>query len=371
MKNGAWDNFKKKLTDAKDIKDGTWFTTLLQKVLQHHADNVNGDTFCKKYPGIDKERIAYKLIALAAQKTGISGGAAAAAISAAELAAFETAGATLAVAVGAFVGELSATSYTQLTLIYDISVVLDAPLDANDPEDLMLMFWYALGVNIWEDAANALLVAGPKSATYLGRKVLRSGIRKAMQKVAAKFGGEKLARKLTEKTLLRLAVPGVNIPIAYFANKWFTKKLGKRVLKRLNHRRAALRPLIRLLKTERRFQLLALPTIFQVGICDEAKDISSLVIEMQDTVTRKLLLTEDENTVIEEMIGISFDSFLKQLEPVQEVEAKEALIEIAICSHLFSKAKKESLAKLAKMAEAFGIIVDSDRVRRLEKELSA
>lgn len=76
--------------------------------------------------------------------------------------------------------------------MYDISVVLDARLDKDDPEDMLTIFWCVLGVNIWEDVASAVLKVGPRGAEYLGRKALRSGIRTALTNLATKVGGTKL-----------------------------------------------------------------------------------------------------------------------------------------------------------------------------------
>jgi transposase-like protein len=79
---------------------------------------------------------------------------------------------------------------------------MGAPFDLNDPEDIMTMFWYAFGVNKYESIANLGLKSGPRTAEYLGRQALRSGIREAMQKVAARLGGQELAKTITEKALL-------------------------------------------------------------------------------------------------------------------------------------------------------------------------
>ncbi len=252
------------------------------------------------------------MIASSAHYAGLAGASAAGAITLAELAAPESGGTSLAAAAAAFVGELTSTTYIQLKMIYNISVVLGAPLDAADPEDLMTMFWYALGIQKWQEAANAVLSAGPRSTEYLGRKALRSGIRAAMQQVANKFGGQQLARQLTERACLRLLVPGVNMPLAYWANKRFTKKLGRIASTRLKHR-AAIVPAVRNLEKENRdIQLLALPVIFHIGIALEESADGSRTIELQDTVTRKLKLSSTERDAVFDLIEVPYDEFLQK-----------------------------------------------------------
>ncbi len=370
MKKAIREALKNRLEEAKELKGGTWLTKLIKKLLEHHAKKVNAQYFIKKYPGLDRERIAHRLIQSSAQAAGISGASAAAAISAAELGAVETGGATLAVAISSFAAEVSGTTYIQLKLVYDISVVLDVALDLDDPEDVMAMFWYALGINIWEEMANAFMTAGPRSAAYLGRKALRAGIRKAAQKVLARFGGQKLAQRLTEKAVLRLAVPGVNMPVAYFVNKAFTKHLGRTTIKRLKHRRAAIQPLTRLLRAERICQLFALPTIFHLGIYDEAKEIRSLVVEMLDTVNRRLRIQEEEEPIVEELIEMSFSEFLVRVGRLQDATAKEPLIDLAFYAHVFSDAGDANGSKLRGFVEVLGEPFDKTRVAKLAKDFN-
>lgn len=161
----------------KQVEEGTWFLKIIQLVLTEHAMKVNGEYFKKKYVGLDNERIAYRLIKTTANYTAITGGLAAVAVSAAELSTVVTGGATLSVFAASLIGEISYISYLQLKLVYDISVVLYARLDKDDPEDMLTIFWYALGVNIWEDVTNTVVLkVGPRGVAYLGRKALRAGI---------------------------------------------------------------------------------------------------------------------------------------------------------------------------------------------------
>ncbi len=225
----------------KEMQEGTWFTKLLQRLITDHAAKVNGDYFKKKYIGLNNENIANQLTKTTANYAAIAGGITAAAASAAELSEAVSAGATTAAVVVSLIGEISYISYLQLKLVYDISIVCDARLDKDDPEDILTIFWAALGVNIWEDVSSALLKAGPRSAEYLGRKALRAGVRKAMVSVATRLGGAQLAKKITEKALLKLIVPGVNIPITALADRSFTKVLGKKAITTFKSRGVAIR----------------------------------------------------------------------------------------------------------------------------------
>src|SRR5690606_1332050 len=110
-----------------------------------------------------------------------------------------------------------------------------------------------------------------------------------------RVGGQQLARKITEKALLKLLVPGINIIVAASINKIFTNKLGKQAIKTFNNRSLAIDSLEQLTKYDRSFQLLAVPLIYHVGIHDITK--AEKVIEMQNTTFKYLQTNEEENNI--------------------------------------------------------------------------
>lgn len=321
----------------KHFRDGTWFETLVQMILTKHAEKVNAEYFKKKYIGLDNERVAYKLVDTTSKYVAIAGGVAAATASAAQLSAAVTAGATLAAFGATLIGEISFITYKQLQMIYDISVILDARLNKDDPEDILTIFWFSLGVNVWEDVANLALKAAPRSAEYLGRKALRSGVRSGLQKVLVKLGGTKLAQELTEKALLKMMVPGINIPIAATVNKTFTKSLGKKAIKSFKTRGACIRSVDNLKETERFHQILSIAIIYHIGIIDEPVDKVSKCIEMQNTVSKRVEVREEEESLIDNLIDLEFEEFCFVLKDVENIAAKENLANIACYSSLVSK----------------------------------
>ena len=360
--------FRKRIEELKEFRDGTFLASLLKRLFEEHVKSTTAQFFRSKYPALDSERIAFRLIKNAAHAAGLSGAAAASAVTAAELGAVESAGATLAVAAASFASEISATTYIQLRMVCDIATVFDAPFDPNDPEDLITMFWYAFGVNKWEDAFNAAIKVGPRSAEYLGRKALRSGLRKALQNVAFKLGGAQLGRKITERALLKLIVPGINLPIAYLANVYFTKKLGKATIQHVKRRAAALRSLPALLASERKYQLTALALIYQIGIANEPIVGSSLVIEMQDILTRKLAIQDSEEPILENLIGMKFSEFNGLLRQVADGVCVDALSQIAHISCVMS-ADEGSQIRLEEALKCLGREIVPSLLQSLRKEM--
>jgi hypothetical protein len=311
---------------VKHIQEGTWFTKVLQMVLNESPQNLDAKFFEKKYIGLNNEQKAKQLIKATANYTGIVGGCAAGVVSAAEVSTLFTGGWSLTAAGASLIGEISLITYLQLKLVYEISILLNARLDREDPEDILTLFWFALGINIWDDVSNIVLKAGPRSAEYLGRKALRAGIRKGIQRMVTKVGGTRLARKITEKALLKLIVPGVNIPIAALVNINFTKKLGDLAIKKFKTRGTIIPIIDNLLELDRYYSVLSIPLIYHVGIFDNNdKKGLNCIIEMQSNTTKRLSLTNEEENLIDDIVQLDFDEFCELLTEIKEPSAARLL----------------------------------------------
>lgn len=362
------DQFKMMFKDnpVEEIKSGSWFTKILQLVLSD-SNNLSAEYFTRKYIGLDKEIVARRLIKTTSNHAAIAGGLAAAAASAAELSTLLSGGMSLAAVGAVLIGEISYITYLQLKLIYEISVIYNAKLDRNDPEDLITIFWYSLGINKWEEASNAVLKAGPRSTEYLGRKALRSGLRKSIQNVVGKLGGQQLARKITEKALLKFIVPGINIPIAASVNKVFTKKLGDNALKTFKRRAITLESIDKLKEFERHFQLLSISLIYHIGIFDQKSKIDK-VVEMQNTVVKYLNINSGEEEIIDDLISINFEDFCGILSEIDDKNISKILGDITIYTYHLTGSPNED-KKLRELFHILNLDFSENYVETLKKKI--
>lgn len=323
----------------KQLEEGTWFTKVLYKVL---SDNNNLDAlyFKKKYVGLDTDNIAKRLINNASTKTAIAGASAATVVTGMQFALVPTLGASAAIIGTTIMGEFAAITYIQIKLVHELSILYKAELNKDDPEDLLTIFWFTFGINKWEEASNAILKTSGKSAKYLGRKALRKfKLTKLLQSGAKKLGGQQLAKKITERGLLKLVVPGVNIGLAAGLNKLFTDKLGEQAVKTFKSRALIIEQLKRLEYFDRSFHLLTIPLIYFSGI--EGVKKANRVIEMQNTSFKYLQTTESENEIIDQLVLIKFDEFCDLLTDITNDKVKITLAEIATLSHKMSKRKEQ------------------------------
>ena len=89
----------------------------------------------------------------------IAGAIAGAAATANQIAALSSAGLTAALFVGTIGAEMLYLSKFKCGLVLDLSVVYDLQLDPEDPEDVLLIFGYALGVTPTEMLGKGLQIA--------------------------------------------------------------------------------------------------------------------------------------------------------------------------------------------------------------------
>ncbi|WP_349729909.1 hypothetical protein [Peribacillus frigoritolerans] len=342
---------------VKHIEEGTWFTKVLEMVLNETPQKLDAKFFKKKYIGLSNEQKAKQLVKATANYTAIAGGCAAGVVSAAEVSTVVTAGWSLTAAAVTLIGEISFITYLQLKLVYEISILLNAKLDREDPEDILILFWFALGINVWDDISNTLLKVGPRSVEYLGRKALRAGIRNGIQSMVTRIGGTRLARKITERAVLKLIVPGINIPIAALVNRTFTSKLGNKAIKKFKTRGAVISVVDNLLKLDRHYSILSIPLIYYVGIIDnnDKKDKKGLneVIEMQSNTTKRIFLTDDEDDLVDNILQLDFDEFCKLLDEIKGQPAADLLGDIAAYTSILKGNNNHS--KLEKIIESLDV----------------
>jgi len=181
------------------------------------------------YPGLAPHLQAKHAIKLAAKYNGVAGAISATVITGLEISIPKTVGADLPVAVpaigAAIMADVGYTTRAQLRTVYDLSVIHGAPLDATDVEDCLLIFLLALNVKLVEGLGDIAKAVGPRVVQYNARKLLRSGVRKAIVQAVTKAAGTQVGRKLTERAILRLLVPGISVPIASSFNYYSTKRL--------------------------------------------------------------------------------------------------------------------------------------------------
>lgn len=208
--------------DFDEVKSGEWFIELLRKVVHAYDRNARAEYFQKKYPGLSPDEIADILISVTARYATVAGGVAGAAATSAQVTTLTTAGMTAPLFFGAIGAEMVYLARIQMRLVLDLTVVYDLQLDPEDPEDLLMVFGYALGVAPVDMLGTAATKAAGGGTRTLVKKYVSKHVLKSIQDFARKLGF-----KILQRTVIKYAVPVASAAVGGGYNYVSTRSVGK------------------------------------------------------------------------------------------------------------------------------------------------
>lgn len=210
------------------IKDGSWFAKFIQSCLSSYDQRVmeqGGAAYLReKYPGLPTDAIASKLCDLAETYVAVAGGLSGAAASAAVL----SAGVALPAAITGVMAEVLYTVRLQLRLAYDLHLLYGMPLDANDPEELTRLFGVVYGVKAAEVGGLGIKAYGPEVVRAQLFRLIH-GNTPVIQAAVRQVLGPRIAKQITQKAIIKTAVPIVGTAISAGWNYATTRMMATRV----------------------------------------------------------------------------------------------------------------------------------------------
>lgn len=211
-----------KTLSADDIKSGQWFVALLQKVVQTYDRNARSEYFQQKYPGLPPDEIADKLISVTVRYATIAGGVTGLTASAGQISSLISGGMSLALMVGSIGAEMIYLARIQMRLVLDLANVYDLQLDADDPEDILMIFGYALGIAPTELIGKGVQVAAKTGTTQAIKKYVSKGTLKSVQNVSQKLIG----KRILQRTIIKFVTPLASVVVGSSYNYVTTKSVG-------------------------------------------------------------------------------------------------------------------------------------------------
>lgn len=208
--------------DFEDVKNGEWFVELLRKVIYAYDRNARAAYFQQKYPGLSPDEIADILTSVTARYAAVAGGIAGAAATSAQLATLSSFGMTASLFVGTIGAEMIYLARIQILLVLDMSVVYDLQLDPEDPEDVLMIFGYALGVAPTDLMGTIAVEAARDGTTALIKKFISNNVLKAIQRFARKLGF-----RILQRTIIKYVVPVASAVVGSGYNYLTTKSIGE------------------------------------------------------------------------------------------------------------------------------------------------
>ena len=184
--------------------------------------NARTEYFQQKYPGLSPDEIADILISVTARYATVAGGVAGAAATSTQLTTLSSFGMTAPLFFGVIGAEMLYLARIQMRLVLDLSVVYDLQLDPEDPEDVLMVFGYAVGVAPTELLGTVASKAAGGGAKTLVKKYVSKSVLKTIQSFARKLGFT-----ILQRTIIKYTVPVASAIVGSTYNYATTSSMGR------------------------------------------------------------------------------------------------------------------------------------------------
>lgn len=279
-----------------DIKGGGWFVRFLHHCIETYAKKVNAQYFTDKYPGLPPDVIVARQIELAKRYAALEGGLSGAAYSGAVAATIGTGGGSSPItgpaALASFTVDLMFTTQLQFRLAYDMAVLYGAPLDVDDPEDLVDLLKVAFGVKAGELAQEALLKVLPEGVRVAVKSVVKGATLEFMKALPV------IGKYLLQRNVIKFAIPLVNIPLSAGMNYWWTGAIATRAGEVYRRRAALHERAVKLVASVEDHSLL-LRTVWFIASADGMYADGEVVLLR--SITRQLAAHGESDDVLNEL----------------------------------------------------------------------
>jgi hypothetical protein len=346
-----------KTLNIDDVKSGQWFIALLQKVVQSYDRNARAEYFQQKYPGLPPDEIAAILTSVTVRYATIAGAVTGAAATANQIAALSSAGMTIAVMVGAIGAEMVYLARIQLRLVLDLSVVYDLQLDPDDPEDILMVFGYALGVAPTEMLGKGLQVAARGGTQYAVKKYISKGTLKAIQDF-----GKRIGIRILQKSILKYTVPVVSAVVGSSYNYVTTKSIGGIAKNHLKNRGKVTEELRQLVSRQNTYDV-AFPAaaMYMAQIDDE---FSTKEKEFYRAILSRMSFEEHTQAEFSKLMA-SEGNIVEAIAQIEDDEIRRSLVEVLVLMAVYDGDLVEKERDfLIKTATHLNVPLDISKVER-------
>lgn len=230
-----------------------------------------------------------------------------------------------------------------MRLVLDLSVVYDLQLDPDDPEDVLMVFGYALGVAPTElVGAGARKAAGAGTATVI-KKYISKDVLKAIQNFAQKLGF-----KILQRTILKYAAPVASAAVESSYNYTTTRTLGKIAKSHLKNRDEVTEELRNLVSRQNTYDL-----VFPAAVLYTAQ-VDGEISPEEKALYRAMLsrMSFDQHTQAEfQKLSANEAHLLKAASRIEDDDIQRSLVDllvlVAVCDGELANEEREFLSKVA------------------------
>lgn len=338
-----------KALDFDDVKSGEWFVDLLRKVVYAYDRNARAEYFQQKYPGLPPDEIADILTSVTTRYATVAGGVAGVAATSTQLTTLTSFGMTAPLFVGTIGAEMIYLARIQMRLVLDLSVVYDLQLDPEDPEDVLMVFGYALGVAPAELLGATARKAAAGGTQTLVKKYVSKNVLKAIQDFARKLGF-----KILQRTITKYAVPIASAAVGGGYNYIATRSMGEISKSHFKNRGKFTAELRNLVSRENTYDLVFPAAALYVANFDG--EVSPNERDLYRSMLSRMTFEEHTQKEFQKLTNSKI-SLLEAAAAIEDAELRRKLLDVlvlmAICDGQLSEEEREFLASVAACLEIY------------------
>ena len=330
--------------DFEEVKSGEWFIELLRRVVYAYDRNAKAEYFRQKYPGLSPDEVADILTSVTARYATVAGGVAGAAATSSQLTTLTSFGMTAPLFFSTVGAEMIYLARIQMRLVLDLSVVYDLQLDPEDPEDLLMVFGYALGVA----PTNIIGTGAGKAAGEVTKRAVKKYISKDILKAIQNFA-RKLGFKILQRTILKYAVPVASAAVGGSYNYVTTRSVGEVAKTHFKNRGKFTAELQTLVSRQNTYDLVFPAAALHVARLDG--EFSLKERELYRAMLSRMAFDEHTQAEFQRLVEDKADL----IEAASRIEDKElrgrlldVLVLMAICDGELTDEEREFLASTAR-----------------------
>lgn len=205
-----------------------------------------------------------------------------------------------------------------------------------------MIFSLALNMKLGEAAKDVVKAVGPAILKYNVRRLLRTGLRKALIEILRRLIGP-IARKLTEKALMRILVPGLSIPLSVWMNRKFTKSVLTQANIHMRRRGAVIRPLMEVFRAQPEFpkDLVVKSLIVLAQSGNPADGWPEEQMNALRYSQKMLCCTDEEIAALEGWFERSVQQVIESLPSLSESAGRALVQYLTVCAALNNEASHD------------------------------
>ena len=340
-----------------EVKSGEWFIQLLRKVIQAYDRNARAAYFQQKYPGLPPDEIVDILTSVSARYAAIAGAIAGAAATANIIGTLSSAGMTAALFIGTIGAEMLYLAQIQMRLVLDISVLYDLQLDPEDPEDILMIFGYALGVAPPDMLGKGIQMAAGAATKGAIEKYISKGTLETIKGFASRLGF-----KFLQGAFIKYAVPVASAAVGSSYNYVTTKSVGRIAKAHLKNRGEVTEELRVLVSRQNTYDLAFPAAVMYVAQVDG--QFSQKEKRFYKAMLSRMSFDEHTQAEFQKLIAAE-DHLLDAIANIEDEEVRRSLMETLILMATYDGELAEQEREfLGSVAERLNISFDITEIEQ-------